>query len=67
MSNSPVKKLMQKPMDRKGFLQHVGAGMVMVMGGGMVVNSLNLANKHAQHDKVASTGPAGYGMSAYGK
>ena len=51
--------LLNKPMNRKDFLQHIGVGVAMMMGGGMVVQAIDRSRK----PKNASLG---YGSSAYG-
>lgn len=58
--NKTLKSLLDKPMDRQGFLRHLGVGAMMVSGGGMVVKALS--GKQAVDQKQT----AGYGSSAYG-
>lgn len=58
--NKTLKSLLDKPMDRKGFLRHVGVGAMMVSGGGMVVRALN--GNQAPQSRVSN----GYGSSPYG-
>lgn len=57
--NKTLKSLLNKPMDRQGFLRHVGVGAMMVSGGGMVVRALN-------GTQPARPQSNGYGSSAYG-
>lgn len=57
--NQHLTSLLSKPMDRKEFLRLTGAGIVLVMGGGMILQALGMIeNKHRISE--------GYGSSAYG-
>ncbi len=51
--------LLQKQMGRKEFLQHAGVSVMMLVGGGLVVQSLTGTTRK-------STVQPGYGASAYG-
>lgn len=53
-------ELLQKDMDRREFLQHIGAGILTVVGVAGLINALTDTSKH----QTKSTG--GYGMSSYG-
>ncbi|HET8690133.1 MAG TPA: twin-arginine translocation signal domain-containing protein [Candidatus Saccharimonadales bacterium] len=62
MLKNELHNLFNKPMDRRGFLKHVGVGVVAVTGAAALVKSLN---------EVAGSGAGtarqvGYGASAYG-
>lgn len=59
-----LNQLLQKPMDRKEFLQHTAAITVFVAGGGMIVQSVLKGLKLGQSTTPASS--VGYGASAYG-
>lgn len=54
-----VDKLLQKQMDRKAFLKHVGVGFVALTGFATLLKTLNSVS-----DKPKRT--SGYGASAYG-
>lgn len=60
-----LQDLLDKPMTRQEFLRHVGVGSLLLMGGGMIVNSLGgfekLVGRPAKQQTVF-----GYGASAYG-
>lgn len=62
MLKNELHNLLNKPMDRRGFLKHVGVGVVAMTGAAALVKSLN--------DVTGSgSGPArqaGYGASVYG-
>jgi hypothetical protein len=58
------KDLLQKPMDRKGFLQHIGIGMLALTGVGVIVNSLVRSNSKSV--LLQQDGGISYGTSAYG-
>ncbi len=56
-----LQKLFNKPMDRKQFLGHVGAGALMVMGiSGLLKSLLDYGSQPRQQSEV------GYGSSSYG-
>jgi|GEM_PF-548225 len=59
-----LNQLLQKPMDRKEFLQHTAAITVFIAGGGMIVQSVLKGLKLGQPGTQASS--LGYGASAYG-
>ncbi len=59
-----LNQLLQKPMDRKEFLQHTAAITVFVAGGGMIVQSVLKGLKLGQ--QTGSTSSVGYGTSSYG-
>jgi hypothetical protein len=55
---SELDNLLQKPMDRKDFLKHVGLGIVALTGVATILKTLNGVN--------APKRSSGYGSSAYG-
>lgn len=59
-----LNQLLQKPMDRKEFLQHTAAIALFLAGGGMLAQSLLKGLKFGQSQSSAAT--LGYGTSAYG-
>lgn len=67
---SSVNEFMQQPMDRKDFLKHLAVGAVMVMGGGMIVQSLGGMDKlgvgNGKQQGVKQSSGNGYGASVYG-
>lgn len=58
---SNIIKILDKPMDRKDFLKHIGVGSLFVFGGSMIWQGLQEASK-----QPAGKTAAGYGASAYG-
>lgn len=54
---SPINDLLQKRMDRKDFLKHVGIGMAMLTGAAGIIKMLQPAQRKQQ---------LGYGSSVYG-
>lgn len=55
-----IDKLLQKEMDRKGFIKHVAIGFAAIIGITTVLKTLNtMTNSGATQSK-------GYGASAYG-
>ncbi len=61
--------LLNKEMDRKEFLKYLAAAGVMVMGGGVIMQSLGGLDKLGLGDKQqanANTNTYGYGSSPYG-
>lgn len=57
--------LLQKPMDRRGFLKHVGVALLLAAGGGMVMQSLGGLKKLGLESDQNSF-KSGYGGNAYG-
>ena len=49
-------------MDRKEFMKYMGAASVMVMGGGVIMNSLLSLDRA---EKKSPSTKAGYGASVY--
>ena len=54
-----IAKLLEKPMDRKDFLRHVGLGFALLLGGNMIVRTIFGLQK-------SSPQASGYGASPYG-
>lgn len=65
---SPFNGLMQKEMDRKDFLRHIAAAMLMVAGAGLIGQSIQKASKLASgsHTSKSDASVYGYGGSVYG-
>lgn len=61
MIQKNLQKLFEKPMNRREFLAHVGAGTLAVIGVSGLIKTL-LAHDAAPHRHVAT----GYGSSPYG-
>ena len=61
---SSLNQLLQKPMDRNGFLKHSAAIALFVAGGGMIAQSVLKNFKPASSQKPVAFD--GYGGSAYG-
>lgn len=57
-----ISNLLQKEMDRKSFLKHVGVGFVAMTGIAALLKTLNGVNGNAPRQDQAG----GYGSSAYG-
>lgn len=58
MVKQHITTLLEKPMGRKEFLQYSGVSVLMLLGGGLVLNALGAgARKSAR---------VGYGGAAYG-
>jgi hypothetical protein len=60
MIREQIDALLAKEMDRKEFLQHVGAGLMIVLGISGVLKALTQQQPHARKQGM------GYGSSAYG-
>jgi hypothetical protein len=54
-----IAELLEKPMDRKDFLRHMGLGAVMLLGGNMVLKGVLAGTTHHKQN-------LGYGTSPYG-
>ncbi len=57
-----VAQLLNKPMNRKEFLRFSGASLLMVFGGGVIVQTLGLASQQ----KATPNRATGYGSVSYG-
>jgi hypothetical protein len=63
MANKNLQKLFDKPMDRKQFLAHIGAGALIITGvSGLLKNLIHYSGSSAPRQNVGSV----YGSSAYG-
>lgn len=62
--NDQIKTLLNKPMDRKDFLKHVGVGALFVAGGGMILNAMNLQQQRLVDSRPATGKSYGYGYGA---
>lgn len=61
MAQKNLQKLFKKPMDRKEFLAHIGAGTLMILGvSGLLKNLAELGGHSHRHVE------GGYGSSPYG-
>ena len=58
-----ISQLMQKDMDRKDFIKHVGIGFVALTGVAAAVKSLTSLG---ESNKTPAAASFGYGASAYG-
>lgn len=54
-----ISDLLEKPMDRKDFLRHMGVGALMLLGGNMIYQAVVGVSKNR-------SSRVGYGSSAYG-
>lgn len=61
-----VNQLLQKPMDRKQFLQHTAAMAMFVAGGGAIVQSVTKSLTRGQAVSKSAASDYGYGASVYG-
>ena len=62
----PIKQLLEKPMDRKEFLRHIGIGILMVAGVGFLTQTLQQQlSRQGGASRSISSG-YGYGASVYG-
>ncbi len=58
-----IADLLDKPMDRRDFLKHVGIGILFVFGFGTIIKSIGGLEKLT--GSRSSQQSYGYGMSAY--
>ncbi len=67
-NNKALQDLMQKEMNRKQFLQIVGAGILGLVGFTAFINNLDkFAQKNTAQIKTGQKSQKGYGASAYGR
>ena len=59
-----VDNLLKKPMDRRGFLKHVGLGALLVVGLGPILKMLTSPQKTS--NSVTPANGYGYGPMPYG-
>lgn len=62
--NKQLNEILQKRMDRKDFLKHVGMGVAIITGTAGIVKLLG-SDKSASVSRTAQVS-AGYGASVYG-
>lgn len=64
----PIKQLLEKPMDRKEFLKYTGVGLLMVVGVGSLLQSIQrqLGYNDGSSEKTSSLSSYGYGGNVYG-
>lgn len=61
----PKLEVLEKEMDRKDFLKHVGVGAVLLLGGNLILGALNgLDFAHKKQSSLQSG--QGYGGMRYG-
>jgi hypothetical protein len=58
-----IQTILNKRMDRKEFIQHLGVGSLFLLGGGMFYQAIMNSQ---QQGKVSRATTKGYGASAYG-
>jgi hypothetical protein len=61
-----IDQTLQKPMDRKDFLSHVGAVFLAVIGVTSVLHSLGAHDAQQQRISTDKSASGGYGSSPYG-
>lgn len=61
--NNKTFGILHAEMDRREFLRHIGLGMLMLTGAGMIFKSLTMTSREDGGKKSVG---GGYGMSAYG-
>ncbi len=62
----PIKQLLEKPMDRKEFLQHIGVGILMMAGVGVLLQTVQRQLTSQQNVSRSVGGGYGYGSNVYG-
>ncbi len=70
MVKDQFQTLLQKEMDRKDFLKHVGIGVALMTGAATILKTLNNFGAGSSAGDAATVGAAtssfGYGIDAYG-
>jgi hypothetical protein len=61
-----VNALLEKPMDRRDFLKHIGLGLLLASGVGSIIRSLGQLSTGGKQASSAQLSAAGYGASVYG-
>lgn len=64
--NKIAKDLLEKPMNRKDFLKHVGVGALFVAGGGMILNAMKLQEQVGSGQQSTTATSFSYGSRVYG-
>lgn len=60
--NKKVEDILNKKMDRKDFLRHIGIGALLLGGAGAALKAVEALDTKKQQKKVSQ----GYGSMAYG-
>ena len=68
MTKAQINEILDKEVDRKEFLKHIGIAIVAVAGVPTLVSHLNTLQNRGSSGAAGSQGGArGYGASAYGR
>ena len=68
MIKQQIGQLLEKEVDRRDFLKHIGVAIVAVAGVSTVLSNLTaLQNKGSRGASVDTNSQSGYGLSAYGR
>ena len=62
----PKLAVLEKEMDRKDFLKHVGIGAVLLLGGNMIVGALKGLDQSSKQRTTSVQSSRGYGNMRYG-
>jgi len=65
MVKTQINKLLNKEMSRKEFLQHIGSGILIMLGVSGLMKALLQSQPHSQSPERDISN--GYGSSAYGR
>jgi hypothetical protein len=63
---TPFTHILNKEMDRREFLVHLGAGFMAIIGISSIVKAFTASGSH-QTTTSSTTRSSGYGTSAYGR
>lgn len=64
--NKQIDEILQKRMDRKDFLKHVGMGVAIITGTAGIVRMLKPSSNNVAKTNRQQPVAMGYGASAYG-
>lgn len=64
--NKQIDSLLNKKMDRKDFLKHVGLGALLVTGAGALLKATGLVDGQAKQASSKPKADVSYGAMAYG-
>lgn len=64
--NKQIDDILQKRMDRKDFLKHVGMGVAIITGTAGLVKLFKPSNNVSKSNQTTQHAAMGYGASAYG-
>lgn len=64
--NKQIDEILQKRMDRKDFLKHVGMGVAIITGTAGIVKMFKPSNGKVASKSSAQSVAMGYGASVYG-